>query len=127
MAIRVFSNVRKRFTGSFRTPASPRALTRISRLPLIVRTGSSEPAGTYKKLILELGGSANMDVTVERAVFGKMTNMGQSCIAAQRFILIESVSGARVIPGGKRPSPQSAFFEPTILTNVKNGTPAYDE
>jgi succinate-semialdehyde dehydrogenase/glutarate-semialdehyde dehydrogenase len=144
----------------------------------------AERAGrNVKKTILELGGSdpfvvfedADMDLTVDRAVFGKMTNMGQSCVAAKRFILLESVSeefvdrfkerlaglrmgdpleestgvaplssvdaarkledqvnrsvagGARVILGGKRPSPESAFFEPTILTNVKKGTPAYDE
>jgi acyl-CoA reductase-like NAD-dependent aldehyde dehydrogenase len=35
--------------------------------------------------------------------------------------------GARIILGGKRPSADSAFFEPTILTNVEKGTPAYDE
>jgi succinate-semialdehyde dehydrogenase / glutarate-semialdehyde dehydrogenase len=35
--------------------------------------------------------------------------------------------GARVILGGKRPSADSAFFEPTILTNVEKGTPSYDE
>ncbi|MCU1260670.1 MAG: succinate-semialdehyde dehydrogenase [Bryobacterales bacterium] len=144
----------------------------------------AERAGrNAKKTILELGGSdpfvvfedADMDLTLDRAVFGKMTNMGQSCVAAKRFILLESVSeefvhhfkerlaalkmgdpldestgvaplssveaaarledqvnrsvagGARVILGGKRPSPESAFFEPTILTNVKKGTPAYDE
>ena len=136
-----------------------------------------------KKTIMELGGSdpfvvledADMNLTVDRGVFGKMTNMGQSCVAAKRFILLQSVSdefverfrdrlaalkmgdpldestgvaplssveaaarledqvkrsvaaGARVILGGKRPSPDSAFFEPTILTNVKKGTPAYDE
>jgi succinate-semialdehyde dehydrogenase / glutarate-semialdehyde dehydrogenase len=34
---------------------------------------------------------------------------------------------AQVILGGKRPSADSAFFEPTILTNVEKGTPAYDE
>jgi succinate-semialdehyde dehydrogenase/glutarate-semialdehyde dehydrogenase len=144
----------------------------------------AERAGrNVKKTILELGGSdpfvvledADMDLTIDRAVFGKMTNMGQSCVAAKRFILIKSVSekfvdrfkerlaalkmgdpldestgvaplssveaaqkledqvnrsvagGARVILGGKRPSPDGAFFEPTILTNVKKGTPAYDE
>jgi succinate-semialdehyde dehydrogenase/glutarate-semialdehyde dehydrogenase len=144
----------------------------------------AERAGRYvKKTIMELGGSdpfvvledADMDLTIDRAVFGKMTNMGQSCVAAKRFILLQSMSdafverfrerlaalkmgdpldeatgvaplssveaaarledqvnrsvagGARVILGGKRPSPDSAFFEPTILTNVKKGTPAYDE
>jgi len=144
----------------------------------------AERAGRYvKKTIMELGGSdpfvvledADVKLTIDRAVFGKMTNMGQSCVAAKRFILLQSVSdefvdgfrerlaalkmgdpldestgvaplssveaatrledqvnrsvagGARVILGGKRPSPDSAFFEPTILTNVKKGTPAYDE
>jgi succinate-semialdehyde dehydrogenase/glutarate-semialdehyde dehydrogenase len=144
----------------------------------------AERAGrSIKKTILELGGSdpfvvledADLDITVDCAVEGKMTNMGQSCVAAKRFILLESVSsefidrfrerlsalkmgdpldestgvaplssveaatrleeqvnrsaagGAKVILGGKRPGPQSAFFEPTILTNVRKGTPAYDE
>jgi succinate-semialdehyde dehydrogenase/glutarate-semialdehyde dehydrogenase len=116
-----------------------------------------------------------MELTIDRAVFGKMTNMGQSCVAAKRFIVLQSMSddfvdrfrerlaalkmgdpldestgvvplssveaaarledqvkcsvagGARVVLGGNRPSPDSAFFEPTILTNVKKGTPAYDD
>jgi succinate-semialdehyde dehydrogenase/glutarate-semialdehyde dehydrogenase len=144
----------------------------------------AERAGrNVKKTILELGGSdpfvvledADMDLTVDRAVFGKMTNMGQSCVAAKRFILHQSISnefvdrfrerlaalkmgdpldestgvaplssveaaaqledqvnrsvagGARVVLGGKRPGPDSAFFEPTILTDVRKGTPAYGE
>jgi succinate-semialdehyde dehydrogenase/glutarate-semialdehyde dehydrogenase len=144
----------------------------------------AERAGrSIKKTILELGGSdpfvvledADLNLTIDRAVQGKMTNMGQSCVAAKRFILVQSLSsefvdrfrarlgalkmgdpldestgvaplssveaaarleeqvnrsvsgGAQVILGGKRPNPQSAFFEPTILTNVKKGTPAYDE
>jgi len=144
----------------------------------------AERAGrNVKKTILELGGSdpfvvledADMDLTVDRAVDGKMTNMGQSCVAAKRFIVHQFIAdefinrfrdrlaglkmgdpldestgvgplssveaaarledqvnrsvagGAQVILGGKRPSPDSAFFEPTILTNVKKGTPAYDE
>src|ERR1700704_5284341 len=33
-----------------------------------------------------------MKLTIDRGVFGKMTNMGQSCVAAKRFILLESVS-----------------------------------
>jgi succinate-semialdehyde dehydrogenase/glutarate-semialdehyde dehydrogenase len=62
----------------------------------------AERAGRcVKKTILELGGSdpfvvledADLDLTVERAMLGKMTNMGQSCVAAKRFILLESVSG----------------------------------
>ena len=144
----------------------------------------AERAGmNVKKTILELGGSdpfivledAEMELTVERAVFGRMNNMGQSCVASKRFILLESVSeefierfkkklaalkmgdpmdesigvaplcsvqaaatledqvnrsvaaGAKVLLGGHRPDPNGAFFEPTILTDVKKGMPAYDE
>jgi succinate-semialdehyde dehydrogenase/glutarate-semialdehyde dehydrogenase len=143
-----------------------------------------ERAGkNVKKTILELGGSdpfvvledADLDLAAERAVWGRMTNMGQSCVASKRFIPVESVSetfiekfkakmaslkvgdplddstevaplstakaaallddqvkrsvaaGAKVILGGKRPDPNGAFFEPTILTDVKPGMPAYDE
>jgi succinate-semialdehyde dehydrogenase/glutarate-semialdehyde dehydrogenase len=144
----------------------------------------AERAGrNVKKTILELGGSdpfvvledADMNLTIDRAVTGKMTNMGQWCVAAKRFILLERIAdefierfcarlaklkmgnplddetgvaplssaraaeqlekqvnrsvagGAKLILGGKRPSPDSAFFEATILTNVQKGTPAYDE
>jgi succinate-semialdehyde dehydrogenase/glutarate-semialdehyde dehydrogenase len=144
----------------------------------------AERAGrNVKKTIMELGGSdpfvvledADMELTVDRAVFGKMNNMGQSCVASKRFIPLESVSeefverfkekltalkmgdpldestgvaplcsvqaaatledqvnrsvaaGAKVLLGGKRPDPNGAFFEPTILTDVKKGMPAYDE
>jgi succinate-semialdehyde dehydrogenase/glutarate-semialdehyde dehydrogenase len=144
----------------------------------------AERAGmNVKKTIMELGGSdpfivledAEMELTVERAVFGRMNNMGQSCVASKRFIPLQSVSeefidrfkeklaalkmgdpmdestgvaplctvqaaatledqvnrsvaaGAKVLLGGKRPDPNGAFFEPTILTDVKKGMPAYDE
>ncbi len=144
----------------------------------------AERAGkNAKKSILELGGSdpfvvledADLEMAVACAVEGKMTNMGQSCVAAKRFILLKKISdeflerftealgslkmgdpleestgvaplsskeaaesleaqvkasvagGAQVILGGSRPDRNSAFFEPTILTNVQKGTPAYDE
>lgn len=144
----------------------------------------AERAGkNVKKTVMELGGSdpfivledADMELTVNQAVFGRMNNMGQSCVASKRFILLESVSeeflekfrarlaalkmgdpldeatgvaplysphaaaqiedqvnrsvaaGARILLGGKRPDPEGAFFEPTILTNVQKGMPAYEE
>lgn len=53
-----------------------------------------------KKSTLELGGSdafivledADLDKTVEWAVWGKMNNTGQCCVAAKRFIVVESLA-----------------------------------
>jgi succinate-semialdehyde dehydrogenase/glutarate-semialdehyde dehydrogenase len=40
----------------------------------------------------------------------------------------ESVNkGAKIITGGNRPQSQGAFFNPTILVDVKPGMPAYEE
>ncbi len=66
------------------------------------RAGSSVAAlaGKYiKKSLLELGGSnafivwedADIDKTVATAVTARMLNAGQSCIAAKRFILVDSI------------------------------------
>jgi succinate-semialdehyde dehydrogenase/glutarate-semialdehyde dehydrogenase len=60
----------------------------------------AEIAGKYiKKTILELGGNnafivwddADIDAAVKVAVVARMLNCGQSCIAAKRFILVESI------------------------------------
>jgi succinate-semialdehyde dehydrogenase/glutarate-semialdehyde dehydrogenase len=66
------------------------------------RAGSAvaSMAGKYlKKSLLELGGNnafivwedADIDKAVKTAVTARMLNCGQSCIAAKRFILVESI------------------------------------
>lgn len=58
-------------------------------------------AGKYtKKSVLELGGSdafiiledADIDKTVEWAVVGRINNNGECCVAAKRFIAVESIA-----------------------------------
>ena len=73
----------------------------------VTLTGST-PAGKavarkagemIKKCVLELGGSdpyiiledADMEMTVEKCVISKLINSGQSCIAAKRVIVVESI------------------------------------
>ncbi|MFA9390132.1 MAG: NAD-dependent succinate-semialdehyde dehydrogenase [Prolixibacteraceae bacterium] len=66
------------------------------------RAGSAVAAiaGKYlKKSVLELGGNnafivwddADIDAAIKTAVVARMLNCGQSCIAAKRFILVESI------------------------------------
>jgi succinate-semialdehyde dehydrogenase / glutarate-semialdehyde dehydrogenase len=53
-----------------------------------------------KKSTMELGGSdafivledADLDQTVKWAVWAKMNNMGQCCVAAKRFIVVEELA-----------------------------------
>lgn len=161
------------------------------RVKAVTLTGS-EPAGMsvastagreLKKTVLELGGSdpfivledADLPACIATSATARMINAGQSCIAAKRFIVVESVvkefekqqtaimqslkigdpldpntkvgamarmdlleelheqvqhsieMGARLLCGGKRVDRVGAFYEPTVLTNVKKGMPAYEQ
>ncbi len=161
------------------------------RIKGVALTGS-ERAGTavaaqagknLKKSTMELGGSdafivledAELDKTVEWAVWGRMNNTGQCCVAAKRFIVVDQIAdrfitkfqaalealtpgdpldakttlgplcseaallnlldqvkrsiaaGARVLLGGSRLNRTGAFMQPSILTDIKKGTPAYVE
>ncbi|MFZ6673147.1 NAD-dependent succinate-semialdehyde dehydrogenase [Undibacterium sp. Xuan67W] len=144
----------------------------------------AERAGkNLKKSTMELGGSdvfivledADLDRAVYWAIWAKMNNTGQCCVAAKRFILVESVAdgfiasfqkalralvpgdpmesattlgplstesallklleqvaravtaGATLVMGGKRIDRPGFFMEPTILTNIARGNPAYNE
>ncbi len=97
--------------GLFRTliisvPQS-RAVIRHPRVAAVTLTGSTgagkavarEAGARLKKCVLELGGSdpyliladADLELAVETCATSRLLNSGQSCIAAKRFIVVESV------------------------------------
>ena len=145
------------------------------------RTIAARAGQNLKPSSMELGGSdafivledADLDHTVKWAVWGRMYNDGQTCCAAKRFIVVESIAdqflakfqaalaalvpgnpkdeattlgplstesaavdlmkqvdvavahGAKVLMGGKRLDRPGAFMQPTILTDVTPGNPAF--
>jgi succinate-semialdehyde dehydrogenase/glutarate-semialdehyde dehydrogenase len=144
---------------------------------------AGQAGGALKKSTMELGGSdafivledADLDETVRWALWGRINNAGQCCVASKRFIAVEAVAdrflekftaamsglktgdpldkattlaplssqqalttlvdqvnrsvakGARLVLGGTRVDRPGAFMQPTILTDIKPGNPAYSE
>jgi acyl-CoA reductase-like NAD-dependent aldehyde dehydrogenase len=100
--------------GIFRTVLVPGAetgrLIADRRIAAVTLTGSdsagaavaSASGQALKKNVLELGGSdyfivledADLDGAAQMAVKARFQNTGQSCIAAKRFIVVESVASA---------------------------------
>jgi succinate-semialdehyde dehydrogenase/glutarate-semialdehyde dehydrogenase len=97
------------------------------RIAAVTLTGScaagrkvAAMAGQHlKKCVLELGGSdpfivlddADIESTAQQALVARLQNMGQSCIAAKRFILQETIA--------------SAFVEQlqTLISQLRSGDP----
>ncbi len=102
--------------GAFRTVLVPGAETRPliedPHIAAVTLTGSEEAGiavasasgSVLKKNVLELGGSdafivledADLDEAAKTAVRARFQNTGQSCIAAKRFIVVDSVAEAFV-------------------------------
>ncbi|MGA7304651.1 MAG: NAD-dependent succinate-semialdehyde dehydrogenase [Rhodothermales bacterium] len=147
------------------------------------RAVAKEAGHALKKSVLELGGSdpyliladADLDAAAETCVNSRLINSGQSCIAAKRFVVVESVRetfekkfvelmeakrmgdphdedshigpqarpdlrddlhrqvlesverGARCLTGGRIPDRKGAYYPPTVLTDVREGMPAFDD
>ncbi len=147
------------------------------------RVVAARAGKNLKKSTMELGGSdafivledADLEKAVKWAVWAKMNNTGQCCVAAKRFIVVEALAdrfleqfqaalaalkpgdpmnetttlgplstegalvkllsqvnhavarGATLVMGGERVNRPGAFMQPTILTDISRGNPAFKE
>ena len=147
------------------------------------RAVAAQAGAALKPCVLELGGSdpyiiledADIKEAAKTCAASRMLNAGQSCIAAKRFIVVDSVhddfvaglkselgaktmgdpmddntnygpqaeirlrdalhsqveasiaKGAQCLMGGELPSKKGAWYPATLLTDVKEGMPAYHE
>jgi acyl-CoA reductase-like NAD-dependent aldehyde dehydrogenase len=96
------------YTNLFATKEQVQRIIADPRIKAVALTGSeaagaivASQAGKYlKKSTMELGGSdafvvledADLDRAVSWAVWGRMNNTGQCCIAAKRFIVVDEVA-----------------------------------
>jgi succinate-semialdehyde dehydrogenase/glutarate-semialdehyde dehydrogenase len=113
------------YTNLFATKDQVQRLIADPRIKAVALTGSeaagaivaSQAGKNLKKSTMELGGSdafvvledADLDRAVSWAVWGRMNNTGQCCIAAKRFIVVEAVADeflkrfnaslAKLVPG----------------------------
>ncbi|MCV2361322.1 NAD-dependent succinate-semialdehyde dehydrogenase [Paucibacter sp. TC2R-5] len=145
------------------------------------RSVAARAGQNLKKSTMELGGSdafivlddADLDLALPWAVWGRMFNVGQTCCAAKRFIVLDAVAdeflarfktaleallpgdpmieattlgplstetallqllaqvdaavkgGAQLLLGGERIARPGWFMQPTILTDIAPGNPAF--
>ena len=135
-----------------------------------LKVSSMELGGSDAFIVLE---DADLDHTIPWAVWGRMYNTGQTCCAAKRFIVVDSIAdtfierfqaalsalkagdpmdekttlgplsseaalvqllkqvdvavakGAKLLMGGKRIDRPGSYMEPSILTDIKPGNPAF--
>jgi succinate-semialdehyde dehydrogenase/glutarate-semialdehyde dehydrogenase len=135
-----------------------------------LKISSMELGGSDAFIVLE---DADLEHTIPWAVWGRMYNTGQTCCAAKRFIVVESLAdkflekfqaalsalkagdpmdekttlgplssesalvqllkqvddavakGAKLVMGGKRVDRPGSYMQPTILTDIKPGNPAF--
>lgn len=142
-----------------------------------------QAAKQIKKTVLELGSNdafivledADLELAVEQCTYARLYNNGETCIAAKRFIVVDSIydefrkrlietfkskkagdpmddssdmgplarkdlqeklhkqvedsvnKGATITVGGELPDSKGNFYPATILENIKEGQPAYDD
>jgi len=179
------------YTNLLATHAQSDIIVNDERVRGVALTGSvaagksvaAKAGANVKPSSMELGGSdafivlddADLDHAIKWAVWGRMYNAGQTCCAAKRFIVVESIAdrflekfcaalaaltpgdpmdekttlgplssepallqlveqvdaavkhGARLVLGGKRIDRPGWFMQPSILTDVKPGNPAFRE